>query len=187
MTLLSRRAALATIGAGLGLGAAACAGFRVGSARPVPDDVVLLTVWAGTAEEAAFQALADGFREATGVQVALQIVPFSQALTTVDTGLRSGAAPDVFRATYNDIGFYRDAGVLAPLPDPAVLEPFTPAFRSAVSDERGAFAVPHHTDTSMVLVNTDAATAAGLGRLPAEQDEAWGWEQFADAARPRMT
>jgi multiple sugar transport system substrate-binding protein len=183
VTLLSRRAALATIGAGLGLGAAACAGFRVGSARTVPDDVVLFTLWAGSAEEAAFRALADGFREATGTQVALQIVPFSQALTTVDTGLRSGAAPDVFRATYNDIGFYRAAGVLAPLPDPGVLAPFTPAFRSAVSDARGAFAVPHHTDTSMVLVNTDAATAAGLGRLPVEQSEAWTWEQFVDAAR----
>lgn len=183
MTLLTRRAALATIGTGLGLGAAACAGFRVGSARTVPDDVVLFTLWAGDAEKAAFQALADGFRDATGVQVALQVVPFSQALTTIDTGLRSGAAPDVFRATYNDIGFYRGAGVLAPLPDPSVLEPFAPAFRSAVSDDHGAFAVPHHTDTSMVLVNTDAAAAAGLGTLPATPDRAWSWDQFVDAAR----
>ena len=183
VTTVTRRAALTTLAAGLGLGAAACAGFRVGATRPVPDDVVLLTVWAGTAEEAAFRALADGFRDATGTEVALQVVPFSQATTTVDTGLRAGAPPDVFRVTYNDAGFYRGAGVLAPLPDPDALAPFTPAFRSAVSDEAGAFGVPHHTDTSMVLVNTDAATAAGLGRLPAEQSEAWSWEQFADAAR----
>ena len=183
MTLLTRRAALATIGAGLGWGAAACAGFRVSSARSVPDDVVLFTTWAGSAEETAFRALADGFRDATGVQVALQIVPFSQQTTTIDTGLRSGAPPDVFRATYNDVGFYRAAGVLAPLPDPAVLAPFTPAFQRAVSDDRGAFAIPQHTDTSMVLVNTDAATAAGLGPLPTGQDQAWTWEQFRDVAR----
>ncbi len=58
---VSRRAALATMAAGLGLGAAACGGFRLGSTRPVGDDVLLFTTWAGTAEEAAFQALADGF------------------------------------------------------------------------------------------------------------------------------
>jgi multiple sugar transport system substrate-binding protein len=183
VTTLTRRAALASLATGVGLGAAACAGFRVGGARPVPDDVVLCTLWAGSAEQAAFQALADGFRDATGTRVALQVVPFSQATTTVDTGLRAGAAPDVFRVTYNDAGFYRAAGVLAPLPGPDPLAPFTPAFRSAVSDDRGAFGVPHHTDTSMVLVNTDAAAAAGLGRLPAEQAQAWTWEQFADAAR----
>ncbi len=96
---VSRRAALATMAAGLGLGAAACGGFRLGSTRPAGDDVLLFTTWAGTAEEAAFQALADGFRDATGVRVELQVVPFSQTLTTVDTGLRSGAAPDVFRVT----------------------------------------------------------------------------------------
>ena len=52
--------------------------------------------------------------------------------------------------------------MLAPLPDPAALEPFAPAFRSTVSDDRGAFGIPHDTDTSMVLVNTDAAGAAGI-------------------------
>lgn len=182
MTYLRRRTALAALGAGLGWGAAACAGFRVGAARSVPDDVVLCTVWAGSAEQAAFQALADGFREATGTQVAVQVVPFSQATTSVDTGLRAGAAPDVFRVTYNDAGFYAASGVLA-RPAADVLAPFTPAFRSAVSDERGAFGVPHHTDTSMLLVNTDAAAAAGLGTLPTGPDDAWSWDEFADAAR----
>jgi multiple sugar transport system substrate-binding protein len=182
VTYLPRRAALATIGAGLGWGAAACAGFRVGAARSVPDDVVLCTVWAGSAEQAAFTALAEGFREATGVPVQVQVVPFSQATTSVDTGLRAGAAPDVFRVTYNDAGFYAAAGVLA-RPGPDALAPFTPAFRSAVSDDAGAFGVPHHTDTSMLLVNTDAAQEAGLGALPAEPSQAWTWDEFADAAR----
>ncbi len=181
---VSRRAALATVAAGLGLGAAACGGFRLGSARPVGDDVLLFTTWAGTAEQTAFQALADGFRDATGVRVELQVVPFSQLLTTVDTGLRSGAAPDVFRVTYSDLGFYRGAGVLAPLPDPGALRPaFAPAFWAAVSDAQGTFGVPHHTDTSMVLVNTAAAEAAGLGPLPTGPDDGWTWDRFVDAAR----
>jgi hypothetical protein len=45
--VLTRRAALTATASGLGLGAAACAGFRVGSVRTVPDDVVLFTTWAG--------------------------------------------------------------------------------------------------------------------------------------------
>jgi multiple sugar transport system substrate-binding protein len=37
--------------------------------------------------------------------------------------------------------------------------------------------VPHHTDTSMFLVRSDAAQAAGLS-LPTSYDEAWTWEQL---------
>jgi multiple sugar transport system substrate-binding protein len=179
---ITRRAALTTIGAGLGLGAAACGGFGFSSTRPVPDDVLLVTHWAASAERPAFAALAEGFTAETGIPVELQQVPFSQQLTTVDTGLRAGQPPDVFRVTYSDAGFYRAAGVLATLPGD--LSPaFGPAFRSAVSDDAGVFGVPHHTDTSMLVVDRSATDAAGIGPLPAEPSQAWSWEEFADVAR----
>lgn len=182
--MIGRRTVLAALGASVGAGLAGCAGFGFSSTRPVADDVLLVSLWAGTEEQKAFQALADGYTAATGVKVALQVAPFSQRLTTVDTGLRAGQPPDVFRATYNDVGLYRAAGVLAPLPDPERMRPmFAPAFWAAVSDGAGAFGVPHHTDTSMVLVNNDAAAAAGLGALPTTRDAAWSWDQFLDAAR----
>jgi multiple sugar transport system substrate-binding protein len=179
--VITRRAALAALGTGLGLGAAACGGFGFSSTRPVPDDVLLVTHWAASAERPAFEALAAGFTRETGVPVSLQRVPFSQALTTVDTGLRAGQPPDVFRVTYSDVGFYRAAGVLAELPElPAA---FGPAFAGAVSDDAGVFGVPHHTDTSMLVVDVSATDAAGIGPLPVDPDDAWSWAEFADVAR----
>lgn len=145
-----------------------------------------LTLWAGPEEEAAFRALAAGFREQAGVEVRLQIVPFSQTLTTVDTGLRTGAPPDLFRVTYNDIGLYRSQGVLRTLAPSAAadLEPLVAEqFWAAVTDEDGTFGVPHHTDTSMVLVNTDAADAAGVRDIPQTVADAWTWEDFLDVSR----
>ncbi len=181
---VTRRAAL--------LGAATaclsgCTGFRLpDSGADRPTDVLQLTLWAGPEEEAAFRALADGFRAETGVEVRLQIVPFSQTLTTVDTGLRTGAPPDLFRVTYNDIGLYRSQGVLRAL-DPSVAAELEPAvaeqFWAAVTDEDGTFGVPHHTDTSMVLVNTAAAEAAGVTDVPERLDDAWTWEEFLDVSR----
>ncbi|WP_158068367.1 MULTISPECIES: extracellular solute-binding protein [unclassified Serinicoccus] len=174
------------------LGAAAaclsgCQGFTLqdtGANRPT--DVLQLTLWAGPEEEAAFRSLIQGFRDDTGVDVQLQIVPFSQALTTVDTALRTGSPPDLFRVTYNDIGLYRSQGVLASV-DPGVAAELEAVvaeqFWAAVTDDEGTFGMPHHTDTSMVLVNTAAAEAAGVRSIPTDVDEAWTWEELLDVAR----
>ncbi|WP_433800068.1 extracellular solute-binding protein [Actinomycetospora sp. CA-084318] len=185
-----RRVALAALGLGA-VGLAGCSapvwqGFGFDTVRPAADDELLVTLWGTAAERRAFSALAEGFRASTGVPVRLQAVPFSRRGTTVDTGIRAGAPPDVFRVTYNDVGLYRDAGVLAPLPDSAALRPaFGEQFWAAVTGPGSdtAVAVPHHTDTSMLLVDTAAAQAAGLGALPTDPEAAWDWDRFLDACR----
>jgi len=184
---LSRRALLTGMGAGVAAGLAGCGGFQLqddGSSRA--DDVLQFTLWAGDVEERAFRALAEGFKAETGITVRLQIVPFSQALTTVDTGLRVGNPPDVFRVTYNDIGLYRDQDVLAAMDSAteASLRPeVSEQFWAAVTDDQGTFGIPHHTDTSMVLVNTEALAEAGVESIPDSPEQAWSWEEFADVAR----
>ncbi|MGB3592689.1 MAG: extracellular solute-binding protein [Ornithinimicrobium sp.] len=184
--VLSRRGLVSGLGIGAVAGLSGCGGFRLqsdGSDRP--DDVLQFTLWAGDVEEQAFRALAAGFEKENDVTVRLQIVPFSQALTTVDTGLRVDNPPDVFRVTYNDVGLYRDQGVLASLDD-SVVDALRPAvgeqFWAAVTDDRGTFAVPHHTDTSMLLVNTEALASAGIDTIPDSPDQAWTWEEFATVA-----
>lgn len=186
----TRRSVL-TAGAGAAgaAGLSACSGFSTdgggstSSSSGDPGSLRMIT-WAGDAELAAFKALADGFKAQGGPTVELQVVPYSEVLTAVDTGLRTDSPPDLFRVSYTDVAAYRSAGVLADLTDTADLEPaFLPAFWSAVTDDAGTFGIPHHTDTSMVLVNTAAVASAGLGALPTTLDTAWTWEQFADAAR----
>lgn len=180
----SRRGVLAAAGAGALSTLTGCAGFRLRQDDGNrPDDELLLNVWAGPAEEEAFRSLADGFARSEGGSVTVQVVPFSEALTAVDTGLRTDAPPDVFRVTYNDVGVYRSQGVLADLPDPGRLEAdFLPPFWRAVTDDGGTFGVPHHTDTTMVLANLAALEAAGVGSLPAEAEDAWTWEELVDVA-----
>lgn len=185
----TRRGALGlggALAAGATLSAAGCGGFSTsGDEDDAGDDSSLrMVVWAGPAEEKAFKALAEGFRKAEGITVKIDVVPFTQALTTVDTRIRAKQAPDVFRVTYNDVGTYRAQNVLAPLTNAATLEKsFGPAFWRAVTDDKGTFGVPHHTDTSMVLVNKQAAEAAKLPPLPTTRDTAWTWDEFLAAAR----
>ncbi|GAA0310508.1 ABC transporter substrate-binding protein [Kineococcus aurantiacus] len=178
--LLTAGAAAAATGA-----LSACGGFSTGGpddSQSSDDGSLTMITWASDTEAPAFQALADAFREQTGTRVELQVVPYSEVLTAVDTGLRTDSPPDLFRVSYTDVAAYRAQGVLADLPDAADLEPaFLPAFWSAVTDDDGTFGVPHHTDTSMVVLNTAAVASAGLGPLPATVADAWTWEEFADA------
>lgn len=190
-TDLTRRAALRSVGLAAAAAAVTAAGgcgtLRQGfSLRPDagdrPEDELELVVWAGTQEEQAFRALADGFAREHGGRVTVTVVPFSQALTTVDTGLRTGAPPDVFRVTYSDVGPYRSQGVLAELPQDvaARLQPqLGPSFWGAVTDAEGTFGVPHQTDTTMILVNDEALAAAGVRGVPQALDDAWTWDELS--------
>lgn len=184
----TRRRVLGAAGAAAATGAmSACSGFSTpdsgGSGGSTSgDDTITMITWASDVEASAFTKLADGFKAQSGTTVKMQVVPYSEVLTAVDTGLRTDSPPDLFRVSYTDVAAYRGQKVLANLPDASTLEgSFLPAFWAAVTDGDGTFGIPHHTDTSMVLLNTAAVASAGLGTLPTTLDSAWTWEQFADA------
>ncbi len=59
----------------------------------------------------------------------MQVVPYSEVLTAVDTGLRTDSPPDLFRVSYTDVAAYRGQKVLANLSDADTLkDSFLPAF-----------------------------------------------------------
>ncbi|RJK94233.1 ABC transporter substrate-binding protein [Vallicoccus soli] len=190
---LDRRRFLQLSGAaGAGAALAGCGGFSTGGDDGGGGDgggggggALDFVLWGSDAEVAAFQAVADAFEEQEGVQVRLQPTPFGEVLTTIDTGLQSGSPPDLFRITYTDLGVYSGADVLLDVTDDlpeGYADAFVPSLWRAVQGPDGqVLGVPHHTDTSMVLVDTAALEAAGVGPLPTALDQAWTWEQFADA------
>ncbi len=187
---LDRRGFLRLAGAVAGGAALSGCGLRSDSGDPGADDAdgLTFTLWGGPAELSAFQTLARDFEAAEDVPVRLQPVPFDQVQASVDAGLQSGQPPDLFRVTYADLGVYSSQGALldlAPHLPPGYADEFRPSFWSAVSREQQAFGVPHHTDTSMLLVNSEAAAEAGLGPMPTTPDDAWTWEEF-DAALVRL-
>jgi multiple sugar transport system substrate-binding protein len=164
-----------------------CGGFSAGGDdEQASADTLRLTIWGEPPEVAAFKRVADAFKAKENVTVTVNAVPFTEVRKSVDAGLQSGRAPDLFRITYNDIGIYGGQGVLLEL-DKYLPEGyaggFTPALWQAVQADGKVVGVPHHTDTSMILYNKTALAAAGVKSVPSTPDTAWTWDEFVGVAR----
>jgi multiple sugar transport system substrate-binding protein len=165
-----------------------CGGFSAGGGddQQANPDTLKLTIWGEGPEVAAFKRVADAFKAKEKVTVTVNAVPFTEVRKSVDAGLQSGRAPDLFRITYNDIGIYGGQGVLLEL-DKFLPEGyaggFNPALWQAVQAGGKVVGVPHHTDTSMILYNKQALASAGITSVPSTPDTAWTWDQFTGVAR----
>ncbi|WP_431796319.1 ABC transporter substrate-binding protein [Microbacterium enclense] len=168
---------------------AGCAGFGGTSSDDSSNGGKLtFTTWASESEQAAMQQLIDQFQsEHAGTEITLNVVPYDQMFSNIDAQLSSGDAPDIFRVDYGNLGVYSSQGQLldlSPYVDQAEIDSFVPAMWEAVSYDGKPYGVPHQTDVSALLVNTDMLQAAGIdpSTLPRTQADAWTWEQFADVA-----
>lgn len=164
-----------------------CSGFSTGGGDKAADpDTLRFTLWGGEAEVAAFKRVADAFKAKENVTVTLNEVPFSEVRKSVDAGLQSDKAPDLFRVTYNDIGIYGDQGALLELDQylpGGYAAAFTPALWQAVKAGGKVVGIPHHTDTSMILYNKSAFAAAGISSVPSTRETAWTQDEFLAVAR----
>ncbi|MDY0914014.1 sugar ABC transporter substrate-binding protein [Rathayibacter festucae] len=161
----------------------ACSGFG-GGGSSADGDSITFTTWASESEQAAFESLITDFEAANdGASVELNVVPYDQMFSNIDAQLSSGEAPDVFRVDYGNLGVYSSQGQLLDLTDRIdEFDSFTPAFQEAVSFEGTPYGVPHQTDVSALLVNTELLAAAGITDIPTTAADAWTWEEFADVS-----
>lgn len=178
------------IGAASALVLSGCAGFGGGggSSEEGGDQTLTFTTWGSESEEATFKDLISQFEaDHDGVDIKLNVVPYDQMFSNIDAQLSSGKAPDLFRVDYGNLGVYSSQDQLLDLSeyfsDEEVAE-FTPAMWEAVSFDGAPYGVPHQTDVSALLVNTQMLTDAGIdpATLPTTQDDAWSWDEFADVA-----
>ena len=162
----------------------ACSGFGGGGGSSADGDSITFTTWASESEQAAFESLITDFEaEHEGASVELNVVPYDQMFSNIDAQLSSGEAPDVFRVDYGNLGVYSSQGQLLDLTDRIdEFDSFTPAFQEAVSFEGTPYGVPHQTDVSALLVNTELLAAAGVTDIPTTAADAWTWEEFADVS-----
>ncbi|NQX05078.1 sugar ABC transporter substrate-binding protein [Rathayibacter sp. VKM Ac-2856] len=162
----------------------ACSGFGGGGGSSADGDSITFTTWASEAEQAAFESLITDFEAANdGASVELNVVPYDQMFSNIDAQLSSGEAPDVFRVDYGNLGVYSSQGQLLDVSDSIPeFDSFTPAFQEAVSFEGTPYGVPHQTDVSALLVNTELLAAAGVTDIPTTAADAWTWEEFADVS-----
>ncbi|WP_439592989.1 ABC transporter substrate-binding protein [Microbacterium sp.] len=167
-----------------------CAGFGGGGGGDSDGDSQSLTftTWGSEAEEIQFTELIKQFEaDHDGVTIDLNVVPYDQMFSNIDAQLASGDAPDLFRVDYGNLGVYSSQDQLLDLSpyfsDDEIAE-FVPAMWEGVSYDGKPYGVPHQTDVSALLVNTDMVTAAGLdpSTFPTTQEDAWTWDEFADVA-----
>ncbi|WP_136588150.1 MULTISPECIES: ABC transporter substrate-binding protein [Actinomycetes] len=162
-----------------------CTGFT-GGGSTTSEGTLTFTTWASESEKASFEQLVSDFEAANdGVTVELNVVPYDQMFSNIDAQLSAGNAPDVFRVDYGNLGVYSSQDQLldvSPYFSADEIAAFTPAMWEAVSYDGTPYGVPHQTDVSALVVNTQLLAAAGVTDLPTAQADAWTWDEFADAA-----
>ncbi|MEY2847416.1 MAG: hypothetical protein RI885_81, partial [Actinomycetota bacterium] len=168
---ISRRQIIAMAGALGGVAAlSSCAGFSRPAAPSSGSNELTFTTWGTEAELGAFNRAIAAFEEATpGATVKLNEVPYQQMFENIDAQLQSGTEPDIFRATYTNLGLYAGREQLLDLSthlDGDFGDQFTDQLWQAVQFDGTPYAVPHITDTSTIIYNKEAFAAAGITSVP---------------------
>ncbi|PPG43668.1 sugar ABC transporter substrate-binding protein [Rathayibacter sp. AY2B5] len=186
--VLDRRRFLGALGVAASVPVLSGCGFAPASpAASAGSDTLTFTTWGTDAELAGFQRAIDAFQSANaGATVTLNAVPYEQMFTNIDAQLQAGNPPDVFRVPYYTFGSYAGRDQLLDLSgflDSDVAERFTDPAWAAVQSGGSPFGVPHHTDTSLILYNTQVLADAGVTSFPSSPEEAWTWEEFTEVGR----
>jgi multiple sugar transport system substrate-binding protein len=149
------------------------------------------TTWTSPAEAAAYKTIIKAFQaKNAGITVKLEQVPYATMNQGIDARLQAGKAPDLFRTTYNDLGFYGKQGGLSDLStyfSKSFAARFTPSLWAAVTVAGKPFGVPQHTDVSALVYNKSLFAKAGIKKVPTSLATAWTWEEFLDVARAIKT
>lgn len=161
-------------------------GFSRSGSESADGDTLTFTTWGTDSELAGFRSVISRFQEANpGKTISLNAVPYEQMFTNIDAQIQAGNPPDVFRVPYYTFGNYAGRGQLLDLTphlEQGFADRFTPAAWAAVQNAGKPFGVPHHTDTSVILYNKDALSAAGIASVPTTLESAWTWEEFEQVA-----
>lgn len=182
MTLSRRGFLFGAAGAvGLPILLAGC-GFVPQSTPTQRTGTLTFTTWGTDAELAGFRSAIAAFEAANpGQTVTLNAVPYEQMFSNIDAQLQAGNPPDIFRVPYYTFGAYAGRGQLLDLTSLLSSDrqaQFTEPAWAAVQNQGAVFGLPHHTDTSAILVNLDMLASVGITEVPTSIDDAWTWEEL---------
>jgi multiple sugar transport system substrate-binding protein len=177
----ARTAVLAAATAVALVGLAAC-----GGAGGETGGTVELTygVWEES-QVPAMEDIAERFEAANpGITVQIQLTPWDQYWTKLQTAATGGSAPDVFWMTNAYFPSYADGGVLQPL-DELVddgdidMADYNDAMAEAYTWDGTVYGVPKDIDSIGLWYNKTMFAEAGIP-FP---DETWTWERVHEVAR----
>ncbi len=170
-----RRLAVLLLAGALAASLGGCASGQT----PASDEKVRLSygIWDASAEPAMKQIAAAFTKEHPNVSVEVQVIPWEQYWTKLQTAATSGSAPDVFWMSPVNFQLYASNGVLAPFDNPDT-EPYPAVLVDAATYDGKVYGLPKDVSTIGVYYNTELFDAAGL----AYPSAGWTWDDYLKTA-----
>lgn len=168
---------------GLSLFLAACGN---GDSASSEEDVTLTySIW-DAIQEPGMQAIADAFEEENpGIKVNVEVTPWEQYWTKLESSAQGGSMPDVFWMHSNEIANYSEGNVLMDLSETfessenVKLDQFPEELVDLYSADGELLGVPKDYDTIGLWYNKSLFDEAGI-EYP---DENWTWDDLLVAAQ----
>lgn len=130
-------------------------------------------------QKPAMQKIADAFeKENPGISVKIQVTPFSQYWTKLQTAVTGGSAPDVFWMNGPNSKLYASNGVLAPL-DGVDTAKYSEGLTDIYTYSGKLYGVPKDFDTIGVWYDKALFDAAGVAYPKA----GWTWDDYLATAK----
>lgn len=132
-----------------------------------------------------FEKLIEAFEGANpNINIDLQVTPFSNYWTKLQTQAANGDLPDVFWMNPFNFPLYASQGVIAPLDDLAAasgfdVEAIPQQMRDIYSYDGSLFALPNNRDAVVVWYNKQLFADAGVAEPTAD----WTWADFQETAK----
>lgn len=176
----------ATLAGIMALSLAACGGNGSSENSGGTDSSKSLTVaiWDNTQQPGIAEILSD-FTKETGIKTELQVVPWNEYWTLLESGATGGDMPDVFWMHSNESQKYMAGGVLLDLTDKIEasteidLNNYYQDITELYQLDGKTYAVPKDYDTIGLWYNKTMFDEAGV----AYPDETWTWDTLAEAAQ----
>lgn len=128
-----------------------------------------------------FQQLADQFHKKNpNITIKIQITPWDQYWTKLETAVTGGEAADVFWMNLPQFASYADQGILAPLDEVKFdKDKFATQFLDAYTYKGKLYGIPKDYDTNALIYNKTLFKQAGIN----PPDDTWTWDTWRSAAK----
>jgi multiple sugar transport system substrate-binding protein len=170
---------------GLGIAALATTAFAFDGAALAQDKVTLSYALWDQAQVPAMEQIIAEFRQThPNIDIKIQLTPWDDYWTKLQTSATGGSAPDVFWMTMAYFKLYANGGVLLPLDDRIKqdgidMSNYVPAMAQAYQYDGKTYGMPKDVNAFGLFYNKDLFKAAGV----AFPDATWTWDNVVTAAQ----
>src|SRR3569833_1457492 len=168
----------------LGAAILATASLMAISAAQADNVTLSFALW-DEAQAPAMQQIIDKFHAAhPDIDVKIQLPPWSDYWTKLQTAASGGSAPDVFWMSVLNAQYYANGGALLALDDMIAKDSFdmsvyAPAITKRYTVNGHVYGVPKDINAFGLFYNKDLFKAAGV----AVPDKSWTWDNVVEAAK----